>query len=244
MIKPFVTTAILLTLSTAAHAQAPAPDCAQPCESNPTAPPPPRAEPMTQPQPPVARPQPAPVVQLQSAPGAPIAAAPPNDDDTGWHAPPGRRFFHGFRIGAMVIGNYDQPDSRRDNMSLKDKFGLTSPYMMVLGYEGFYRIVGHSWLNVILVGNVSVAGLDQSKFIPAASGLIGVELQHSFQIGAGVNVLPDPVAPSHAIIAAGWTPRVGSIQTPLHFFYVPDHGDPDTHMAKNWRAGATLGLNW
>ena len=166
------------------------------------------------------------------------------DDDTGWHRPPGRRFFHGFRIGVMLIANYDQPDSRRDNMSLKDKFGLTSPYMMVLGYEGFYRIVGHSWLNVILVGNVSVAGLDQSKFIPAASGLIGVELQRSFQIGAGVNVLPDPVAPSHTILAAGWTPRVGSIQTPIHFFYVPDHGDPETHMARNWRAGATLGLNW
>jgi hypothetical protein len=226
-----ITAAILTLLATAAHAQAPDPSCAQPCQAT-SAPPPPAPLPVD------AYPSPPPPLPPTQA------NASTNDDDTGWHAPAGRRFFHGFRIGAMVIGNYDQPDSRRDGMSLKDKYGLTSPYMMVLGYEGFYRIVGHSWLNVILVGNVSVAGLDQSKFIPAASGLIGVELQHSFQIGAGVNVLPDPVAPSHAIIAAGWTPRVGSIQTPIHFFYVPDHGDPMTGTAKNWRAGATIGLNW
>ena len=97
-------------------------------------------------------------------------------------------------------------------------------------------------------GNVSVAVLDQSKFIPAASGLIGVELDKSFQIGAGVNLLPDPVAPSHAIFAFGWTPKVGSIQTPIHFFFIPDHGDPATAPGmtnpRNWRTGATIGLNW
>ena len=46
---------------------------------------------------------------------------------------------------------------------------------MILGYEGFYRIIGHSWLNVLMVGNVTVAGLEQSKFIPSASGLLGLE---------------------------------------------------------------------
>ena len=39
------------------------------------------------------------------------------------------------------------------------------------------------------------------------------------------------------IAAAGWTPRVGSIQTPVHFFFVPD---PD----KNHRMGAMLGMTW
>jgi hypothetical protein len=243
--KTLLTTALVATLTATAYAQGtpPAP-CTQPCSTQPAS----------------AQPAPAPVDAAYSQPAQPAATAASNldqpaqpattdvdDDETGWHRPAGRRFFHGFRVGAMYLANYDAADTRRDNMSLKQKFGLSSPYMMLLGYEGFYRIVGHSWLNVILVGNASVAGLDQSKFIPAVSGLIGVELDKSFQLGVGVNLLPDPVAPSHAIFAAGWTPKVGSIQTPIHFFYIPDHGDPMAPAgtsSKNWRTGVTLGLNW
>jgi len=59
-----------------------------------------------------------------------------------------------------------------------------------------------------------------------AVGLIGAEFNESFQLGIGVNVTPDPDAPTHAIIAAGWTPRVGSIHTPVHFFFVPEPGYP------------------
>jgi hypothetical protein len=121
--------------------------------------------------------------------------------------------------------------------SLRDKYGLRSPNMMLIGYEGFYRIIGHSWLNVLMVGNVTVAGLEQSKFIPAASGLIGFEFNRSFQLGIGVNLTPDPHAPSHMIAAAGWTPHVGSIQTPVHFFFVPDTDG-------NHRMGATIGMTW
>src|SRR6185369_9204890 len=117
------------------------------------------------------------------------------------------------------------------------KYGLKSPNMMLLGYEGFYRIVGHSWLNVLMVGNVTVAGLEQSKFIPAASGLLGFEFDRSFQLGVGVNLTPDPDQPSHMIAAAGWTPSVGSIQTPVHFFVVPD-------TEGNHRMGATVGMTW
>ena len=121
--------------------------------------------------------------------------------------------------------------------SIGKEFGLKSPNMMLLGYEGFYRIVGHSWLNVLMVGNVTIAGLEQSKFIPAASGLLGFEFDRSFQLGVGVNVTPDPEAPTHMIAAAGWTPKVGSIQTPVHFFFVPD-------TERNHRMGATVGMTW
>ena len=71
----------------------------------------------------------------------------------------------------------------------------------------------------------------------ATGGLIGFELDHSFQVGVGVNLMPDPQSPSHMIVAAGWTPRVGAIQTPIHFFYVPDANG-------NNRTGATVGMNW
>jgi hypothetical protein len=39
------------------------------------------------------------------------------------------------------------------------------------------------------------------------------------------------------IIAAGWTPLVGSIQTPVHGFFMPDADG-------NFRVGATVGMNW
>lgn len=176
------------------------------------------------------------------------AAADQEVKDEGWTRPPGQRFLHGIRIGWTYIMNFDvknRTNEDEDNptmQSVKEKYGLKTPNMMLIGYEGMYRIVGHSWLNVVMVGNVTVAGLEQSKFIPAASGLIGAELNESFQIGVGVNVTPDPDAPTHAIIAAGWTPRVGSIHTPVHFFFVPE---PSTNGQKgNHRMGATIGVTW
>ena len=187
--------------------------------------------------------QPQPQLQLQQLPAQAQPAAQPaaqqdqdEEEETGWHRPVGRRFFHGFRMGWLHISHYDKP-TRDNGMSLMQEFKLKSPDMFVLGYEGFYRIVGHSWLNVLMVGNVTVAGLEQSKFIPGASGLIGFEFEKSFQLGVGINLTPDPQSPSHMIAAAGWTPRVGSIQTPVHFFYIPD-------AAGNNRMGATLGMNW
>ena len=194
-------------------------------------------------QPTATQPQPAPVVAYAEPQGAPLpvaeapAGAAPIDTQEGWGRPVGRRFMHGFRLGWTFVKNLET--KRENGMSLAEEFGLKSPNMMLLGYEGFYRIVGHSWLNVLLVGNVTVAGLEQSKFIPAASGLIGVELAESFQLGVGVNVTPDEQAPSHMIAAAGWTPKVGAINTPIHFFIVPDAGE-----ARNHRMGATIGLTW
>jgi hypothetical protein len=207
-------------------------DCASPCQLVPSPPPAPVQY----------APAPAPqVATAQLAPQAPTApplnAVAADDMENGWHRPAGKRFFHGFRLGWTHIVDYDKPVMSRDGKSIKEQFGLKSPDMMLLGYEGFYRTVGHSWLNVLMVGNVTVAGLEQSKFIPAASGLIGFEFNESFQLGVGVNLTPDPNAPSHMIVAGGWTPSVGSIQTPIHAFYVPD---PD----HNHRMGVTVGMTW
>jgi hypothetical protein len=183
-------------------------------------------------------PQPQPQPQLQPQPAYATTAEP--EDDGGWKRPVGRRFAHGFRLGWTYLYNMDKltrMDDAGNPISLAMKYELKSPNMMLLGYEGFYRIIGHSWLNVLMVGNVTVAGLEQSKFIPAASGLIGFEFDRSFQLGVGVNLTPDPDAVSHMIAAAGWTPHVGSIQTPLHFFFVPD-------TEGNHRMGATIGMTW
>lgn len=180
---------------------------------------------------PAAAPAPTTVATAQPAPTSVT-----EQSDDGWKQPVGRRFMHGFRLGYMALMNYDRPN-REGGMSLKDELGLKTPHMMLLGYEGFYRMIGHSWLNVLLVGNVTVAGLEQSKFIPAASGLIGFEFDQSFQLGVGVNLTPDTQQPSHMIVAGGWTPKVGAIHTPVHFFFVPD-------TEKNHRVGVTVGVTW
>jgi hypothetical protein len=231
--KTILATVLALTVASTASAQtadapaAPGSDCCdKPTTEAPPAPPPPQEQ--------VAALTPDPQT-TGTEPAAAVAA-----DDDGWHRPVGRRFLHGFRLGWTYLYNMDKPRMDGDgNMieSLKEKYGLRSPNMMLLGYEGFYRIVGHSWLNVLMVGNVTVAGLEQSKFIPAASGLIGFEFNRAFQLGVGVNLTPDPDAPSHMIAAAGWTPAVGSIQTPVHFFFVPDADG-------NHRMGATVGMTW
>jgi hypothetical protein len=129
---------------------------------------------------------------------------------------------HGFRLGYGYVASYDQGVPAFEGKSLKEKAGLRSPHHFLLGYEIMYRVVGHSWLNVLLLGNVMVAGLEQSKFLPSGNFLIGFELKNTFQVGVGANVSPLKGSEAHTILAAGWTPRVGSIYTPLHFFFVPD----------------------
>jgi hypothetical protein len=243
--KTLPTTALLsLVLSSVAFAQG-APSSTAPCTDPCT----------TQPAP--AAPAAPPPMAVQPAPSGPMVAqvqpgptsVQDEDDDSGWHRPAGQRFTSGFRLGWMYIANIDSMNRTKDDgsmTSLKQEYGLKSPNMFIIGYEGFYRIVGHSWLNVLMVGNVSVAGLDQSKFIPTASGLLGFEIERSFELGVGVNVTPDSLAPSHMILAAGWTPKVGSIQTPIHFFYIPDREVDATgkSIAGNSRMGATIGMNW
>ncbi|MBV8757739.1 MAG: hypothetical protein JO257_10700 [Deltaproteobacteria bacterium] len=240
--------AVLVSLTAVASAQpAPSPSdapppCNQPCTIQPGGQIPvvvaaPQAAPAPAPTTIVVQAQPAVAPAATGLAPAPTLSTDADADDGSWHAPVGRRFSHGFRLGGMVISNYDKMTRDNNTKSLKDEFGLKSPFMMLLGYEAFYRIVGHSWLNVLMVGNVTVAGLEQSKFIPGASGLLGFEFNRSFQLGVGVNVIPDSVAPSHAVIAAGWTPMAGAIQVPIHFFFMPD---PDG----NHRTGATIGMNW
>jgi hypothetical protein len=129
---------------------------------------------------------------------------------------------HGFRLGYGYVMDYDKPVPAFDGQSLKDKAGLRSPHHFLIGYEVMYRVVGHSWLNVLLLGNVMVAGLEQSKVLPSTNLLIGFELKNTFQVGVGANLSPLKGSEGHTIIAAGWTPRVGTIYTPVHFFFIPD----------------------
>jgi hypothetical protein len=132
------------------------------------------------------------------------------------------KLLHGFRLGFGYVANYDKPMESLDGISLKEKIGLKSPAHFLLGYEVMYRVVSQSWLNVLLLGNAMVAGLEQSKVLPTGNLLIGAEINNSFQIGVGANLSPLKGQEAHTIIAAGWTPKVGTLYTPFHVFFIPD----------------------
>lgn len=149
-----------------------------------------------------------------------------------------RRTLHGFRLGYMFVNDHDVPTDPDDpETSLEVGVEMKSPHLFLIGYEVMRRMHGHSWLDIILVGNVMVAGLEQSKFYPSANALIGFEFNHAFQLGVGPNLTPHPDKPAHILFAGGWTPQVGSFYVPVHAFYVPD-------VDKVWRAGMTVGVNW
>ena len=169
---------------------------------------------------------------------APSPAPPPMEPDEAAPPPkPGERFLHGFRFGYGYVMNYQKPVPAFGGKSLAEKVNMRTPSQFLLGYEAMYRLTGHSWLNVILVGNVVLAGLEQSEFYPTANGILGFEFNHSFQVGVGTSLQPLEGSIAHAIVAAGWTPRVGSFYIPVHGFFVPDVDGVN-------RMGVTTGVTW
>ena len=140
---------------------------------------------------------------------------------------PVSRFMHGFRLGYTYVNG------------LTDESPLRSPHLFVLGYEATQRAIGGGWLNVITVENFSIAGINQSLFIPSLNGLVGFEFREQLQIGTGINVNPfDPKGKYvHQILAVGWTPEAGAFNVPLHLTVIPD-------LYGNWRIGTTIGVNW
>ena len=147
------------------------------------------------------------------------------------------RLLHGFRLGYGYVMDFDKPVKSLGGQSLADRTNMRAPHNFLIGYEAFYRMVGHSWLNVILTGNVIIAGLEQSQFYPTGNALLGFELKSSFQIGVGANFAPLKGNIAHTIFAAGWTPRVGSFYTPVHAFFIPD-------VDGVHRMGLLTGVTW
>jgi hypothetical protein len=179
-----------------------------------------------------------PPASVPCGPTVPCAPAPDRTEKVPTpYNPNDGKLLHGFRIGYDVIMNYDKPVQAFDGQSLQQKTGMRSPNHFLLGYEAFYRMVGHSWLNVILVANANVSGLEEGNFFPSGNLLLGGEFNNSFQAGVGVHLEPLKGAESHVIIAAGWTPRVGTFYVPVHAFFIPDVDGVN-------RMGLTTGVTW
>jgi hypothetical protein len=146
-------------------------------------------------------------------------------------------FLSGFRLGYSYVAKNDVPLGSLGGKSLADRTGATSPHSFLVGYELVVRLMGHSWLNVILLADALVAGLEQSKFLPSGNGLMGFEINNSFQLGVGAHLTPLKGQEGHVVAAAGWTPRVGNFYLPVHAFFVPD-------VEGNHRMGVLTGVTW
>jgi hypothetical protein len=189
--------------------------------------------------PPIPEPAPAPCAPtctrtlLYAPPPLPTSAETPARETN----PNDAKLLHGFRIGYSYTANFDKPIEAFNGQSLAQKTDMRTPNHFLAGYEAFYRMVGHSWLNVILVANANIAGLEQAKFYPSGNLLIGGEIDNSFQIGVGAHLEPLAGSEAHMIVAAGWTPRVGTFYVPLHVFFIPD-------VDGVHRMGVTTGVTW
>lgn len=162
-----------------------------------------------------------------ATPSAPTfsAGAPPADrpsEPASGESLSDQKLLTGFRLGYLYVFDHKKPLESLNGESLSERTGMRSPHQFLIGYEAFYRMLGHSDLNVLLVGNAMISGLEQSRFYPSANGLIGFEFRNSFQLGVGVNLTPLKGNAAHTIVAAGWTPRSGSFYVPIHAFFVPD----------------------
>ena len=143
------------------------------------------------------------------------------EPDTAAAAP--KLFRHGFRLGYAYLDGAEELGIRPD--------------LFVFGYEANQKVVGGEWLDVVLVENVMLAGVNQGYAIPSANLIVGVEIADHVQIGTGLNLsgLSDS-SPLAQVIAVGYMPTVGRLQVPIHVSFVPD----DDH----WRIAATTGVNW
>lgn len=143
------------------------------------------------------------------------------EPDTAAQAP--KLFRHGFRLGYAYLHNADDLGIRSD--------------LFVFGYEANQKVVGGEWLDVVLVENVVLAGVNQGYAIPSANLIIGVEIADQVQIGTGLNLSGlSENSPLSQVIAVGYMPSVGRLQVPLHLSFIPDD--------KHWRIAATTGVNW
>ena len=132
---------------------------------------------------------------------------------------------HGFRLGYTYGHNLEH---HRD-------FDIDSPHMSTMGYEVTEGIEsGVDGFRIVFVQNIVISGLEQGKFLPSVSALVGYEVFDIAQMGVGANV--GPLGP-RLILAAGLNPQVGDFQLPVHIHFIPDtEGD--------WRIGVSTGVNF
>ena len=95
---------------------------------------------------------------------------------------------HGFRLGYAYY-----PDQQV----------LDEPHLFVMGYELSQRLDGGSIIDVLIVQNLLVSGLNQSLFAPSANLLVGASIHDTLEIGVGPNLSLMPDVSTNMIAGVG-----------------------------------------
>jgi hypothetical protein len=129
---------------------------------------------------------------------------------------------HGFRIGYAYYRTAE---------------GLADPHLFVMGYELSQRMYGGAGLDVLIVENAMISGLNQSMVVPSANLLVGASIRDTVEVGVGPNVSALPELSANMIAAVGITMPAGLFEIPAHLAWVS--------AADGWgRVVLTTGVNW
>jgi hypothetical protein len=114
---------------------------------------------------------------------------------------------------------------------------LRSPHVSVFGAEAQQCFRGGAWLDVIVVENLSITGIEQGLVLPSLNLLLGFEFYGRLQLGAGAHILP--LAKEEDFVRLqlmlGGNIPAGSLEVPVHVGFIPD---PEGR----WRALVTTGV--
>jgi hypothetical protein len=112
----------------------------------------------------------------------------------------------GPRVGMTVISNG----------MIVDELG--SNFMTQFGYQFEKQIAGNEEIAGLIEGIVMIGGLEQGRFLPSISGLFGARAATAFEFAMGPNL---SLAGAGLVIGIGKTIKMGSINIPINFAWVP-----------------------
>ena len=113
---------------------------------------------------------------------------------------------NGFRMGYAYIAN---------------ETSLASPNLFVVGYENLHTFSSSGPLSILVMSNVSVAGLNQGELIPTGFVTLGYQLQDRIQLGVGPIVsLAEPLSDNSSwrtnmLLAAGYNLDMDGFNLPF-----------------------------
>mgnify|MGYP006146817361 CR=1 FL=1 len=101
---------------------------------------------------------------------------------------------------------------------IEEEFGVSTNFITQFGYQFEKQIAGDEQIAGLIEGIVMIGGLDQGLFLPSVSGLFGARTASGFEFAMGPNL---SVAGAGLVIGVGKTIRMGSINIPINFAFVP-----------------------
>jgi hypothetical protein len=112
----------------------------------------------------------------------------------------------GPRVGMTIITNGSLSDHLEGNFTTQ------------FGYQFEKQIAGDEQIAGLIEGIVMIGGLEQGRFLPSVSGLFGARTASGFEFAMGPNL---SLAGAGLVIGVGHTIKMGSINIPINFAFVP-----------------------